>query len=141
MSGRGLRGVTEALPARPETTARIEEIADRVRRATTPSDGLVVFPEGELLNFLSGRRNPIRHKLYLPGYVDSNNEREIVAELSRARPQAVVIWPRPLGEYGSGFFGQDYAPGTQQWIDRNDQPILGADAARPSKVRVLLRKD
>ncbi len=80
------------------------------------------FPEGEILNYLSGRSNPIRHKLYLPGYVNSFNEAAIVEELSRASPGALVIWPRPVGEYGNGFFGRDYARSLQGWIDAYYRP-------------------
>ncbi|HYK40841.1 MAG TPA: hypothetical protein VE007_00535, partial [Thermoanaerobaculia bacterium] len=80
--------------------------------------GLVVFPEGEILNFLTSRPNPIRHKLYLPGYLTAANEEEILAELRRARPAAVVLWPRPLGEYSRGEFGTDYGRRIRDWIAR-----------------------
>ena len=62
------------LSARAELARDIEGLAAAIRSSSRPADGLVVFPEGEVLNFLSARRNPIRHKLYLPGYVDDRNE-------------------------------------------------------------------
>src|SRR5439155_1781123 len=104
------------LSARAELARDIEGLAAAIRSSSRPADGLVVFPEGEVLNFLSARRNPIRHKLYLPGYVDDRNELEILRELRAAPPAAVVIWWRPLGEYGAGLFGEDYAREIRRWI-------------------------
>ena len=111
-----IRGTGGMLSARGETARQIEAVADRVRRETARGGSLAVFPEGEILNFLSGRSNPIRHKLYLPGYVSAANEAEILSELVRARPAAVVIWPRQLAEYGGRQFGVDYARTISAWI-------------------------
>ena len=115
------------LSARGETARQIEAVADRVRRETAGGGSLAVFPEGEILNFLSGRTNPIRHKLYLPGYVSAANEAEILSELVRARPAAVVIWPRQLAEYGGRQFGVDYA----RTISRLDRARVHARRSRP----------
>lgn len=114
-----IAGTDGMLSARPAVARQTELVAETIRRMTPRGSGLVVFPEGELLNFLSGRRNPVRHKLYLPGYVASENESEIVAELSRSRPAAVVIWRRPTGEYGRGFFGEDYGKKIGEWAHVN----------------------
>lgn len=125
-------GTGGMLSARPDVARRIEGLAESIRRGTAAGDGLVVFPEGELLNFLSGRRNPIRHRLYLPGYVNRENEEEILEELSRARPAAVVIWPRPLGEYGRAEFGSDYATSLRAWVREHyvERPF-GSGSVRP----------
>jgi len=111
-------GTGGMLSARPEVGRQIEQLATTIRGETREGDGLVVFPEGEILNYLSGRPNPIRHMLYLPGYVGRANEKEIVEELSLARPAAIVIWPRVLGEYGPAEFGTDYALLIRAWIRR-----------------------
>jgi hypothetical protein len=113
-----IAGTAGMLSAREATARRIEAAAGDIRAGTEPSAALVVFPEGEILNFLAGRRNPIRHKLYLPGYLTSENEEEILAELERSPPAAVVLWPRPLGEYGRGEFGADYGRRIRGWIAR-----------------------
>lgn len=103
-------GTAGLLSARPELAREIEELDAAIRADSEARNGLVVFPEGEILNFLSGRRNPLRDKLYLPGHLNAENEGEILGELQRAAPAAVVIWRRALGEYGAGSFGEDYAP-------------------------------
>jgi hypothetical protein len=120
-------GTGGALSASPQTVRQVGNVIDALRTAAEPGAGLVVFPEGELLNYLSGRVNPIRHKLYLPGYLSTENEGIIIQELSRARPIAVVIWPRSLGEYGHGLFGRDYGVVLGRWIETNCRPVAVAD--------------
>ena len=110
-------GTQGMLSAQPAVAREIAAVSESIRRQTSPGSGLVVFPEGEVINYLSDRRNPIRHKLYLPGYVTAANELAILKELERADPAAVVVWPRPLGEYGKGFFGRDYGMRLRAWID------------------------
>lgn len=128
-----IAGTGGMLSARPELARRFEAVAGAIRQATAPGEGVVVFPEGEVLNFLSGRPNPIRHKLYLPGYLNRENEAQVLAELKEARPGAVVIWPRPLGEYGGAQFGVDYGASIRDWIDRDyvRAPVTGGSGRSP----------
>jgi hypothetical protein len=46
--------------------------------------------------------NPIRQKLYIPGYRTDANQREVLGELAEAKSAAVVVWKRPAGESGRG---------------------------------------
>jgi hypothetical protein len=123
----GTRGM---LSAPRETVDAVSRVVDALRTCSPSDGGLAVFPEGEVLNYLSGRRNPIRYKLYLPGYVHSQNESRIVEELSHSPPGAIVIWPRPLGEYGRGFFGEDYATRLGAWIAARYRPVTVKGAGR-----------
>ncbi len=109
-------GTQGMITARPELAARLSEV---VRQLGTQAEagGLVVFPEGEILNALTGRPNPIRHKLYIPGYLTDSNEAEVIAELERSPPPAIVIVYRPTSEYGPGLFGVDYGRALMKWIE------------------------
>lgn len=110
----GTAGMLRAWPLR---SREIAALAGAIRSRTREGDGLVVFPEGQILNFLSGRGNPVRHKLFIPGYLSEENEERILAELQRSAPRAVVIWRRASPEYGRGFFGEDYGRRIARWID------------------------
>ena len=81
------------------------------RRGSSSSSGAAIragTAEGEGPRRVSGggdhrtscRRgpNPIRHMLYLPGYLTADNEPAVLAELVRAPPAAVVLWRRPVSE-------------------------------------------
>ena len=58
LEGEPIPGTSGMLMARPELQREITELAAAIRRDTREHDGLVVFPEGEILNLLSGRANP-----------------------------------------------------------------------------------
>jgi hypothetical protein len=139
-----LPGTGGMISARAETAETLTLLSRTIRKRTGKGDGLVVFPEGEVLNYLSGRRNPIRHKLYLPGYLTSDNEAEILAELQSARPAALVILNRATPEYGRRFFGVNYAKEVAPWIDANYVPFQFDPRREPipseSGARLFLRK-
>ncbi len=133
-------GTSGMLSASAETAREIEGLARSVREGTREGDGLVVFPEGEVLNFLAGRSNPIRHQLYLPGYLSAANEPAVLAELARARPAAIVLWRRPVSEYDRGLFGEDYGRSIREWIEENYrlEPFRAAGAPRRQTPRFLV---
>ncbi len=119
IDGVAIAGTSAMLTARPELAHEIEELGRTVRGRTGAGDGLVVFPEGEILNLLSDRSNPIRHKLFLPGYLTADNEAEVLRELETAHPAAIVIWRRPVSEYDRAMFGADYGKKIRAWIETN----------------------
>ncbi len=112
----GTGGMLSALPG---TARDLALVATMVRAETSERDGLVVVPEGGVLNYLAGRPNPMRHKISIPGYLRESNEEDFLRDLRRARPAAIVIVKRPAGEYGRGLFGQGYGQRTRDWIERH----------------------
>jgi hypothetical protein len=112
-------GTEGMLVSRPERVLRLASIGRAVAEETRTGEGLVVFPEGELLNHMTRRPNPIRHKLYIPGYLTDRNEDELLVELEKAPPAAVVVLYRPTGEYGRADFGDGYGRKIGKWVDEN----------------------
>ena len=140
LEGVPIAGTSGMLTARPEVSREIEELAAAVRSRTRDGDGLVVFPEGEVLNLLSSRRNPIRHKLYLPGYLTADNEADVLRELEAAPPGAIVIWRRPVTEYDRAMFGEDYGRRIREWIETNYrlEPFRASGAPARANARFSL---
>ena len=132
-------GTDGMLSAPPETARILSSLSAAIASKTKPDDGLAVFPEGEVLNFLSGRRNPLRHKLYLPGYLSDENESDIVSELSGIRPAAIVILNRETPEYGRRFFGKNYGKRVWSLIEENYRPT-SFDPAQDSLSSVPLAR-
>jgi hypothetical protein len=127
-----IAGTGGMLSSRASEAAEMAEVAAALEGGTPRGGGLVCFPEGQVFNYLTGRSDPIRHNLFIPGYLTKNNESEILAELARRPPAAVLIWSRPAGEYGEGLFGISYGRWIQRWIDENyelpGKPRPGASA-------------
>ena len=107
------------LSASPPVADAIVSTAEAVRAATPDAGTLVVFPEGQVLNFLARKPNPLRQKLYIPGYLRASNEPQLLDALRRSRPDAIVVWRRPTGEYGPAEFGVDYGREVFAWIEKN----------------------
>jgi uncharacterized membrane protein len=117
-------GTGGMLTATAKQAREISDTAHAVRERTQPGDALVVFPEGQVLNQLSGRANPLRYKLFIPGYLTDLNEPAVLDELRLARPRAVVVWYRPTNEYGPSLFGVDYGTRIARWIRENyEEPV------------------
>src|SRR5262249_30594521 len=132
-------GTSGMLTARPPLARGLATVAEKIRARTGKGDGLVAFPEGELLNFLAARPNPIRHKLYLPGYLTADNEPEILSELQRARPATIVVLRRQTSEYGPALFGEDYGLRIGEWIEATYRKTEGlGKRSGPGDRRFLL---
>lgn len=116
-------GTGGMLMANPRTAEEIVATAAAVRAATAQGEGLVVFPEGQVVNLLSERSNPLRQTLYIPGYLTDENEPALIEDLRRKRPRAIVLWPRFTSEYGPGLFGDDYGLAVLAWIRENYDPL------------------
>lgn len=135
-------GTQGMLSARGERVRELVGLAAAIRNETSEGEGLIVFPEGEILNYLSHRANPIRHKLYLPGYLTGRNEEEIRREVERWKPRVIVVWPRPVGEYGSGDFGKHYGTRIRDLIDKEyDLHRIRSGGRERSRVLLAFRKN
>lgn len=113
-----LVGTGNTLSVTPQLAGEIAGLLRQIETRTRPQDGLVVLPEGAVLNYLTGRLNPTRYKLLIPGYLTRQNEAEVVRALRRNPPGAIVIWSGPTEGYGYRFFGEDYGLLVQKWIEK-----------------------
>jgi Dolichyl-phosphate-mannose-protein mannosyltransferase len=132
-------GTGGMLSASPETARAISDTAAAIRESAHPGDGLVVFPEGQLFNALTGLSDPLRHQLLIPGYLTDANEPEVLAELERKAPRILLLWPRSTAEYGRPEFGRDYGRSILAWIESHyDGPI---PTARRNGARLYVRRE
>ena len=132
----GTNGMLSALPG---TARDLAQMAGAVQAKTGEKSGLVVLPEGGVINYLAGRRNPMRHKISIPGYLRESNEEEFLRDLRRARPEAIVIVKRPAGEYARGLFGEDYGREIRRWIDENYVPGFPGPGSAPKQSAFQVR--
>ena len=85
--------------------AAIEEFAEYLRLHGGPSDTMIVLPEGALLNWMTGLRNPTAYYNFIPPEVsDTTTEQRIVAEVEESKPTFVTVVSRSLSEFGQQDF-------------------------------------
>jgi hypothetical protein len=86
---------------------------------TDSTDAIAVVPEGTVLTFLSGRRNPLREEIITPGYLDAEGEARAIRQLQDARTALILVPNRPTSEFGAAVFGRDYYQQLMRWIEAN----------------------
>ena len=84
---------------------------------TRPGDAVAVMPEGTSLDFLSGRRNPLREEIVTPGFLDAAGESRAIQQLQAANTRLILITNRPTREFGAAAFGRDYCRQLMRWIE------------------------
>ncbi|MBM4385886.1 MAG: hypothetical protein FJ091_21265 [Deltaproteobacteria bacterium] len=77
---------------------------------------LVALPEGVMLNYLARIPNPTPYVNFVPGDLPLFGERNVSASLRVARPELLAVVHRDTSEYGSEFFGIDYARDLGDWV-------------------------
>jgi hypothetical protein len=97
---------------------------------TAPGDPVAVMPEGTSLLFLSGRRNPLRDEINLPGFLDAAGEEDAIERLRRSRTAVILISNRTAREFAETTFGTDYDRRLMSWIEQN-YSLCGVFGSRP----------
>jgi hypothetical protein len=105
--------------AEPDIGEAWNEALAYIDQHTRPGDAIAVMPEGTSLDFLSGRKNPLREEITTPGYLDAAGEARAIRQLQAARTRLILITNRPTKEFGAEVFGRDYCQRLMRWIDEH----------------------
>jgi len=108
--------------APPDVGQAWNEALAYIDRHTRPGDSVAVMPEGTTLDFLSGRRNPLREEITTPGFLDAAGEARAIRQLQDARTGLILIANRPTREFGPAAFGRDYCQHLMRWIEVHYAP-------------------
>jgi len=103
--------------AEPDVGQAWNEALAYIERNTQPGDAVAVMPEGTSLDFLSGRRNPLREEITTPGFLDAAGEARAIRQLQEAHTDLILITNRSTAEFGPAAFGRDYCQQLMRWID------------------------
>ena len=101
----------------------VNETLKRLTQFAKPQETFLVLPEGEILNFLSRRRNPIRYGNFNPASVVLYGEDQMRAELRAHPPNVIVVAHVDYSSYAHRFFGRDYGRSIFQWLLENYEPV------------------
>jgi 4-amino-4-deoxy-L-arabinose transferase-like glycosyltransferase len=106
-----------AMTVEPDVGRAWNEALAYIDRYTRPADPVAVLPEGTSLNFLSGRKNPLRDEIVIPGVLDAPTEAQTIRRLQHAGTRLILITNRPTAEFGPAAFGRDYGRRLMEWIE------------------------
>jgi hypothetical protein len=97
---------------------------EKLRGELRPGETALVIPEINAVDVLFGVRSvsPLVH--LMPGWLDARVERQLIPRFEQSPPDVVVIFNRPMPEFGFSRFGDGYGMVLEDWILRNYQPIL-----------------
>jgi hypothetical protein len=74
---------------------------------------LLVLPEGEMVNYLSGLPSPVAPFFFYSAATSGGREAEIVRQLGKNPPDWIVLVSRDLREYGVQRYGESPEQGGQ----------------------------
>ena len=113
-----------------------------IERDTRPGDAVLVAPQLQALEVLSGRRSALRQLSLLPGALpDAAAERAAIARLEAADVRVVVLDRRALKEYGNGAFGSTFDRVLHAWVTTRFQRVatVGGGGERPLELDIWER--
>ena len=93
---------------------------DFVLKNTKQTDKVVVMPEGTFINFATDRKGDnFYYNLSPLFYNDVFGEERVINHFKENMPEYFIIVPIDHIEYGSSFFGKDYAQNFYEMIVNN----------------------
>jgi hypothetical protein len=102
----------------------VAKILERIASRASPGSTLAVFPEGAMINCLSGLRNPTPFIHLMPIEVLLYGEDAICEAYKKNPPDFIVLVHKDTSEFGFQFFGEHYARRLRDWIGANYRPVL-----------------
>ena len=101
-----------------------------------PGERVLVVPEVSAVDVLFGARSVSPFLHLLPGWLDVEAERSLIARFDRAPPDAVVLFERPTDEYGVEPFDRGFGALLWEWCRQRYAVVAetsGGAALRPRR--------
>ena len=105
-----------SLYVHPSVGPALEGLLRAVEARTAPDDRVLLLPEDNAVHFLSGRRSVTHHYQLIPGILDVDGERALIATAEREHVRFASVSNRMTAEYGVPFFGRDYCGEIGRWL-------------------------
>jgi 4-amino-4-deoxy-L-arabinose transferase-like glycosyltransferase len=100
-----------------------------VESRTKPDDYVLALPVATTINFLTGRRYPLREEIVHPGFLDGDKEDDAIERLRSRRVPLVLVANLDTSEFRDRAFGVDYNVKLMDWIRRNYRVAARFDPA------------
>lgn len=120
--------------------AYVNRALKEIEQFVKPGQTLAAFPEGAMLNFLSGRENPTPYYTFQEAELMLFGEERILAAFRSRPPDFVVLVHYDSSLFGLQFFGRDFGKTLYAWIQENyrDLKLIGSPPLRDKRFGILL---
>lgn len=144
--GRGSDSITAYNPHDSRSAKVMSQLLAKIDRHIPADATVVALPEGAMINYLSRRTNPTPYINLMPPELAMYGQPRIIAALSQARPDYILLVHKDTTEYGVRFFGQaGFGQQVNDWVEANYRPVetLGARPFTDERfgVQILQRRD
>ena len=95
-------------------------------RELKPGEKVLVLPEINAVDVIFSVRSVSPLLFHFPGWLDASFEKELIRRFEANPPDAVVIFNRPLREFGVARFGEGFGELLSKWVLRNYEPLVTA---------------
>ncbi|MEP6995435.1 MAG: hypothetical protein ABI968_12990, partial [Acidobacteriota bacterium] len=85
---------------------------------------VLVIPEINGVDALFSVRSVSPLLDHLPGWLDDDREKELIARFEKNAPDAVVLFERALPEFELRALGQGYGSSLMAWIQEHYRPVV-----------------
>jgi hypothetical protein len=113
-----------------------------IERDTRPGDAVLVAPQLQALEVLTGRRSALPQLSLLPGALpDAAAEQAAIARLDAAHVRVAVLDRRALKDYGNGAFGSTFDRVLHAWVTTRFRRVatVGGSGERPLQLDIWER--
>jgi hypothetical protein len=94
-----------------------------------PGQRVLVLPETSAVDALFEVRQASPLLNHLPGWFEAGAQKRLIAQLESDPPETVVIFDRPVGEFGvNRGFGAGYGLELEAWVERRYRPVTSLPA-------------
>ncbi len=132
----------------PELESRAPIVSNTLKyieEHTDPDAGIVPIPFGNMINYMTRHRNPLRVHTLNPVEAKIFGEQKYLNEIKTALPEYILFLDVDSSRLGAQYFGLDYAQNIHQWIRSNysldkqfgSTPFTGKGFG----IQILKRKD
>ena len=100
---------------------------ERLLREVQPGEEALLVPEINAVDVLTGVRSVSPVLDLFPGWLDSSLEEDLLSRFEANPPDVVVLFNRPIAEFGSAPFGEGYGRRLASWIAVHYRPVFSSE--------------
>jgi 4-amino-4-deoxy-L-arabinose transferase-like glycosyltransferase len=113
----------------------LAKLLEAIARHSASGERALIIPETAAVDALFHLTNVSPLVDLLPGWLDESVERQLVQRLEKSPPELVVLFERPVAEYGVKPFGQGYGLLLADWVSRNYRVVESCSAGKILRIR------